>query len=38
VASQPRLSMPDQEFPTRHEGWVRAANQPTSTGLELAAH
>jgi hypothetical protein len=30
--------MPDQEFPTRNEGWVRAANQPTSTGFELAAH
>ena len=30
--------MPDQEFPTRNEGRVRTANQPTSTGLELAIH
>jgi hypothetical protein len=24
------------EFPARHEGRVRTANQPESTGLELA--
>src|SRR6266511_5675427 len=35
VASQPRLSRPDQEFPARHEGQVRTATQPASTGLEL---
>jgi hypothetical protein len=28
---------PDLEFPTRNDGRVRTANQPTSTGLELAS-
>jgi hypothetical protein len=27
---------PAQEFPARHEGQVRAAIQPISTGFELA--
>ncbi len=27
---------PAKEFPARHEERVRAATQPTSTGLELA--
>jgi hypothetical protein len=27
---------PIQEFPARHEGRVRAATQPISTGFELA--
>jgi hypothetical protein len=28
---------PGLEFPARHEERVRAANQPESTGLELAS-
>ena len=32
----PRLCRPGQEFPARDEGRVRAANQPASTGFELA--
>jgi len=28
--------MPDQKFPARNEEQVCTANQPTSTGLELA--
>jgi len=33
VASRPRLYRPGLEFPARHEGRVRAANQPESTGF-----
>ena len=36
MASRPRPHRPDLEFPTRYEEWVRTANQPESTGLELA--
>jgi hypothetical protein len=37
VASRPRQWRPCPEFPARHEERVRTANQPASTGLELAA-
>ena len=33
VASRPWLYRPGPEFPARHEGRVRAANQPESTGF-----
>jgi hypothetical protein len=36
VASQSKLRRPDLEFPAPQFRRVRAANQPTSTGLELA--
>jgi hypothetical protein len=38
MASQLRLDRPSQEFSARDEGQMHAANQPTSTGLELARH
>jgi len=38
TASKPGRVRPGLEFPTRDEEWVRTANQPESTGLELAAH
>jgi hypothetical protein len=37
VASRPGRERPSLEFPSRHEGRVRTADQPESTGLELAA-
>jgi len=36
VASQPLRAIPNQEFSTRDEEWMRTANQPLSTGFELA--
>ena len=33
VASRPRRNRPSLKFPARHEGRVRAANQPESTGF-----
>ena len=33
MASRPGLLRPSREFPARHEGRVRAANQPGSAGL-----
>src|SRR5262245_31423541 len=36
MASRPGLLRPSREFPARHEERVRAADQPESTGLELA--
>jgi hypothetical protein len=36
VASQPLRAIPNQEFSTRDEERMRTANQPLSTGFELA--
>jgi len=37
MASRPQQMRPGLEFPARHERRVRTANQPKSTGLELAS-
>jgi hypothetical protein len=38
MASKPKPTRPDLEFPgPNNDGRVRAANQPESTGLELAS-